>query len=423
MGYFGEGGGCFGVGKSKNVLCMHHHNVAYSSRCGKNMSRFVVPHGASVTGPEFTRMKGSRSEPSGSVYAMMTMGRPPWDALTDKKLTCEGDANMGDLGVHTSYSCLSHMDIGLTYGWWRGVNAAVWRGDTDKHCILCKLAGNSTTWNLTDTKGSIVYTLSQGSEAVTSHAEDGDGDDGDDDGEDGDDGDDGDEGTESSKVSRHYKRHMEKTRLLEMGDTEIRKPKSGLELEDIESTGNPKYVLKSWNFGANWTWIILPVFLQGLGTFRADPTNDTTLYGIAPNCIARSYDQAETWEYCWDAPGLVGSFKDLVIKDSQTMIVMRNGDVPLRTRDGGKTWSRLGSVQNIAKHSPYAVYSWSGKTLALSTVVGQMVIWISNDDGDTWVDESGDYTALTGGISQWYENTLYIHSLGQGISAKTFNED
>lgn len=51
MNYFGEGGGCFGVGESKNVLCMHHHNVAYSSRCGKNMSRLVIPNGASVTPP------------------------------------------------------------------------------------------------------------------------------------------------------------------------------------------------------------------------------------------------------------------------------------------------------------------------------------------------------------------------------------
>ena len=39
MTYFGEGGGCFGMGESQHVLCMHHHDVAYSSQCGKNMSR------------------------------------------------------------------------------------------------------------------------------------------------------------------------------------------------------------------------------------------------------------------------------------------------------------------------------------------------------------------------------------------------
>jgi hypothetical protein len=48
---------------------------------------------------------------------------------------------------------------------------------------------------------------------------------------------------------------------------------------------------------------------------------------------------------------------------------------------------------------------------------------VSTDDGDTWVDESGDYTALTGGVAQWYDNQLFICSLGQGISSKTFKEE
>lgn len=404
MGYFGEGGGCFGVGKSKNVLCMHHHNVAYSSRCGKNMSRFVVPHGASVAPPHFIKKAGSRSEPAGPVYAAMTMGRPPWDTLANKELNCTGDNYLGDLGVHTSYSCLSHVDIGLEYNWYSGANVAVWRGDSNKHCYLCKLSGNSSSWNLTNTEGAIVYALEKGTQdVVTNPVRD---DDNDAKGEDA--------------LMRHYDHVMEKTRKQEWDEEdELPRPiRDGLDLSD-----NPHYVLKSTNFGANWTWILLPDFLQGGVTFQSDPTNGTTLYGVASNCIARSYDQAETWEYCWDAPGLEGSFKDLVIKDSQTMLVMRNGDVPLRTRDGGKSWRRLGSVQNIARYSPGAAYSWSGKTLALSTIVGQTLVWVSTDDGDTWVDESGDYTALSGGIAQWYDSTLYISSMGQGISAKVFKED
>ena len=44
-------------------------------------------------------------------------------------------------------------------------------------------------------------------------------------------------------------------------------------------------------------------------------------------------------------------------------------------------------------------------------------------DGETWTDETGDYTSMSGGIAQWYHNTLYISSLGQGISAKTFDEN
>ena len=34
------------------------------------------------------------------------------------------------------------------------------------------------------------------------------------------------------------------------------------------------------------------------------------------------------------------SFRDLVIKDSKTMIMMRERDVPLRTKEGGQTWAR-----------------------------------------------------------------------------------
>ena len=104
------------------------------------------------------------------------------------------------------------------------------------------------------------------------------------------------------------------------------------------------------------------------------------------------------------------------------MLVTRRGNVPLRTKDGGRSWHPLPSVQPLERCSPHALYSWSGKTLALSCVIGRTVVWISTDDGDTWVDESGDYTATSGGIAQWYDNTLYVSSLGQGISAKTFNE-
>jgi len=209
--------------------------------------------------------------------------------------------------------------------------------------------------------------------------------------------------------------------------------RSGTDLENykhpvtVTATGGPapRYVLKSWNFGANFTWIILPDFLQGLSKFSVDPTNDTVLYGITNNCIGRSYDQAETWEYCWKPPGLEGSFKDLVIKDSKTMIVIRNGDLPLRTKDGGASWHPMASLQHFAPGA-HMLYSWSGKHLAISAIMGHsdhdFTVWVSSDDGETWVDESGDYTALTGGIAQWYDNTLYVCSLGQGISAKTFKE-
>ena len=52
------------------------------------------------------------------------------------------------------------------------------------------------------------------------------------------------------------------------------------------------------------------------------------------------------------------------LQDSKTMLVMRNGAVPLRTKDGGASWTPLsGSIENLARYSPEAAYSWSGKTL------------------------------------------------------------
>ena len=47
------------------------------------------------------------------------------------------------------------------------------------------------------------------------------------------------------------------------------------------------------------------------------------------------------------------------------MLVLRSGDVALRTQDGGKSWSALTSMAAIANASHMADYSWTGKTLVL----------------------------------------------------------
>ena len=46
-------------------------------------------------------------------------------------------------------------------------------------------------------------------------------------------------------------------------------------------------------------------------------------------------------------------------------------------------------------------------------------VWASKDDGDTWTDESGD-NLVTMGVSngQWFQDTLYLNSGGQGIMRK-----
>ena len=283
--YMGEGGGCFGVGKSKTALCMHHHNVGYSSRGGKNFTRFVVPHGGSVGGPEFERKPGSRVEPSGAVFASMTMGKPPWDAYADKDIVCNATEVQGDLGVHTSYSCLSHVDIGLEYKWYPGVNVAIWRGSTDKHCILCKKGGNSSSWKMKDNKGDISYGLLSSAVIKTIDEYEHD--------------------TVVAKASGdgssdRFAHHLAKQKDIEYNATcsEWNTATSNLartSASQVVLASNPlglsgagnTYVLKSWNFGANWTWIPMPGFLQGIGGFKADPTNKT-LYAVTGSCIESS---------------------------------------------------------------------------------------------------------------------------------------
>ena len=126
-----------------------------------------------------------------------------------------------------------------------------------------------------------------------------------------------------------------------------------------------------------------------------------------------------------------GTFKFLEIKDHDTMHILRgNGDLPLRTRDGGATWQALESVAAIAPSVHALMYSWTGRTLVLFGSGGsqsaahphQAYVWKSTDDGDTWTDETGDEQVVTMGasIGQWYEGTVYMNSGGQGIFAKRF---
>ena len=189
------------------------------------------------------------------------------------------------------------------------------------------------------------------------------------------------------------------------------------------------YLLKSWNIGLNWTWTKLPPHLAGAQVFQVDPTDNSTLYAATGNCLARSYDNGDTWDACSNASGLEGNFIFMEIKDSTTMFLGRMGDVPLRTKDGGKSWQPLASCSAVGPKVTWAwaAYSWSGKTLALGGRGGIMsakhphavFVWISTDDGDSWTDETGDLVVMGAGLGQWFENVLYLDSFGQGILRKT----
>ena len=187
--------------------------------------------------------------------------------------------------------------------------------------------------------------------------------------------------------------------------------------------------------------------------------------------------------------GLVGSFGGLAILDSMHMIVSRNSDVPLRTKDGGATWAPMASEQlslvSGMRHG--LMYSWTAKTLVMMGAGGAQTkehphaafVWVSKDDGETWTDETGPaggkaivtmgpvaspftsriphailtvlraqrtlwVSCVSGiavftpnlefdvirvlarlrrpGVANWYENDLYLNSMGQGIMVKTLED-
>ena len=144
---------------------------------------------------------------------------------------------------------------------------AVWRGATDKHCVLCKMSGPASSWSKYQSQGVISFALQQdavikGIEEYDREARDDDSDDDSDD-----DHDDSDqEGPDDDDDS--WQNKMEKQRQLEFNATASEwnavMPKlayagtSSTELS-VGSTGaGGRYTLKSWNYGQNWTWVSLP---------------------------------------------------------------------------------------------------------------------------------------------------------------------
>jgi hypothetical protein len=129
------------------------------------------------------------------------------------------------------------------------------------------------------------------------------------------------------------------------------------ELRDETRNGDGpplQYLLKSSDFGYSWDWTVLPPQLQGggkPGTIATDPTNESVLFVVNLHCVAISRDKGETFSGCIpavnDPEGPKSLTTSLHIKDSQTMILLRQNAGPLRSQDGGKTFTPLLNFPNV----------------------------------------------------------------------------
>merc|ERR1719440_1904881 len=118
-------------------------------------------------------------------------------------------------------------------------------------------------------------------------------------------------------------------------------------------------------------------------------------------------DNGVTWSPCSNATGFSGHFSQLLIKDSNVMFMLRSGAVPLRTTDAGASWHELTSCAPLFKYGATldGSLSWSGRTLVLHGVdlsaIGRgeygTYVWKSHDDGDSWIDETGDLVTISPG--------------------------
>ena len=95
-------------------------------------------------------------------------------------------------------------------------------------------------------------------------------------------------------------------------------------------------------------------------------------------------------------------------------------DSPVRTRDGGKTWTPLGSFPNVTAqaYTREGQYSWSGNTFV---VFGRDVtaplrqeyptyVYATTDDGDSWVDWVDNMVTMTPLSGVWWDKDFYLSS-------------
>ena len=225
-------------------------------------------------------------------------------------------------------------------------------------------------------------------------------------------------------------RHLSYTRFGELRDSHHTSDEA-----DLGGSAPLQYLLKSLDFGYTWSWSVLPPQLQGggkPGTVAVDPTDPSVLFVVNMHCMAVSHDQGETFSDCIaavDEPeGPKSQPTSLHIKDSKTMILLRQNAAPLRSQDGGKKFAPLRNFPNVncAQYSRKGEYSWSGETLVVygrdptAPTRGQFPTYVlaTTDDGETWTSWVDDLVTMSPSSAVWWGTDFYLTSAGEGIMVK-----
>jgi photosystem II stability/assembly factor-like uncharacterized protein len=330
-GACGEGGGGRGMGTSPHQIMFHHNSWWASSDGGHNFIRGETP-GNIVGGFDYVRQAGSRTEPSGVYFAM--------------------------LSAPSDYA---------------GSSDGAWVSAVEEDAVEYA----ATYKNHVDKKA---------------HA------------------------TEKKRLFHAGRYNGKDDDLLVDADANPPPPSPPV-----------NWMMTSTDFGANFSWTKMPINLK-TAAFYVDPTSTNSLYTVGPECLSHSVDNGKSWSPCSTATGLTGRFAELIVKDASTMFMLRSGAVPLRTKDGGNTWTELASALPLFAYGATlgGSLSWTGKTLvlhgtdrsALSRGTYGTNVWKSVDDGETWADETGDLVTISLGDGVWYETDFYIVSGGEGILVK-----
>ena len=388
-GGIGEGGFSRAFGSSNHVLMVHHSNVLHSSAGGKNFTRVGAP--TSMPWPIYTTKPGSRIEPDGRIVVKMAVA-PPTAAEAaalaaatfddDDEGDDDADDELVEAGEGACDAAAFPTDLGDSQCQGLTQNPAKSSADC---CAACVGDANCETWNWCEPDG-------RGCDA-------------------------------KQKVAGCWVGRANACRNSTEGWVSRARTSS-------------TYLVINRHFGAGqfnnsaggWVWgAALPPHLVDCSLTTSPVDGGAALYAVTSSCIATSTDEGATWSACWG--GLDGEpISGLVIKDASTMFVLRSKMVPLRTKDGGKSWSPLHSFDAIAAVGFAFDMSWTGNTIVVhgldSTAIAQgrkaPFVWRSTDDGDTFVDETDDVITNHPSGGSWFEGKYYLTSSGQGIMAKTF---